>query len=66
MATENKIMVARLENAVQAVARAIVNYGEIEYAPLLDRLEKELAYYREERDPVSRARKILQAGFNKR
>lgn len=64
MTTENErtIMVERLENAIQVVARVIVTYGEVEYAPLLDRLEKELAYFREARDPVSRARAILQAG----
>ncbi len=59
---EREVMVARLEHAIQAVARVIVTYGEPEYGPLLDRLERELAFYKEEKDPISRARKILQAG----
>ena len=57
---ERAIMVERLENAIGVVAYAICTYNEVEYAPLLDRLEKELAYYKERRDPVSRARAILQ------
>jgi hypothetical protein len=48
-------------NAIGVVANAICTYNEVEYSPLLDRLEKELAYYKERRDPVSRARAILQA-----
>ncbi|WP_315792689.1 hypothetical protein [Bradyrhizobium sp. SZCCHNRI1002] len=60
--SEREVMVARLEHAIQAVARVIVAYNEPEYGPLLDRLERELAYYQEGRDPVSRARKILQVG----
>jgi hypothetical protein len=59
-ASDPVTMVARLENAIQGVARVIATYGEVEYAPLLDRLEKELAYYNEGRDPVSRARAILE------
>ena len=58
---ERMVMVERLEAAVRVVAYAISTYGEVEYAPLLDRLEKELSYYKEGRDPVSRARAILQA-----
>jgi hypothetical protein len=58
---ERAVMVGRLENAIRVVAHVIATYGEVEYAPLLDRLEKELAYYKEGRDPMSRARAILQA-----
>lgn len=59
---ERAVMVGRLESAIRIVAYAICTHGEVEYAPLLDRLEKELAYYREGRDPISRARAILRAG----
>jgi hypothetical protein len=63
MITQNErlVMVGRLEDAIRVVAYAICTYGEVEYGPLLDRLEKELSYYKEGRDPVSRARAILQA-----
>lgn len=60
--SDREVMVARLESAIQVVARVIVTHKAPEYAPLLDRLEKELAYYREARDPISRARAILTAG----
>jgi hypothetical protein len=58
---ERAVMVGRLENAIRVVAYVIATHNEVGYAPLLDRLEKELTYYREGRDPVSRARAILQA-----
>ncbi|UGY28172.1 hypothetical protein HU675_0016205 [Bradyrhizobium septentrionale] len=52
---------ARIRQALVAVAYIIATYGETEYVALLERLEAELERYREGRDPVSRARAILQA-----
>jgi hypothetical protein len=58
-AAGNEVTVERLEAAIRTVAYVIDKHNDIGYAPLLDRLEKELAYYREGRDPLSRARAIL-------
>jgi glycosyltransferase A (GT-A) superfamily protein (DUF2064 family) len=55
-------MVRRLEAAIRTVAYVMDKHNEPGHAPLLDRLEKELAYYREGRDPLSRARAILKKG----
>lgn len=49
----------RLERALRFVAWVIAHHGMIEYAPLMERLERELKVYQESRDPVSRARAIL-------
>ena len=43
-----------------AVAYVISTYGETQYLPLMERLERELLMFKEGRDPVSRARAILQ------
>ncbi|MET3970816.1 hypothetical protein [Bradyrhizobium sp. S3.9.1] len=52
---------ARIRQALLAVAYVISEHGRTEYGPLMERLEQELAMYREARDPLSRARAILQA-----
>ena len=49
----------RIEQALRDVAYIISEFGCVEYAPLMERLERELQLYREARDPVSRARAIL-------
>jgi hypothetical protein len=56
---DQPITQARLQQALVAVAYVISEYGRTEYGPLLERLERELLMYREARDPVSRARRIL-------
>jgi hypothetical protein len=55
---------ARIKAALVAVAHVISEHGRTEYGPLLERLERELLMYREARDPLSRARAILQAHAN--
>jgi len=51
----------RVRQALVTVAHIISTCGEVEYMPLLERLEAELARYREGRDPLARAKAILQA-----
>jgi hypothetical protein len=58
-ADKGEVTVERLEAAIHTVAYVMDRHNDPGYAPLLDRLEKELAYYREGRDPLSRARAIL-------
>lgn len=50
---------ARIRRALVTVAHIISTFGETEYQPLMERLERELERYKEGRDPVSRARAIL-------
>ena len=52
---------ARIRRALVTVAHIIATYGETEYLPLMERLEKELERYQQGRDPVSRAVAILKA-----
>jgi hypothetical protein len=54
------ITVERLEAALAIVARAVVLDGPI-YAPLFDRLEREIAALRAADDAVSRAQRYLAA-----
>jgi hypothetical protein len=54
------ITVERLEAALAIVARAVVLDGPI-YAPLFDRLEREIAEVRAQDDVVSRAERYLAA-----
>jgi hypothetical protein len=61
MPTDAPITEARIRRALVAIAFVIATYGETEYLPLMERLEAELARYREGRDPRSRALAILQA-----
>ena len=49
----------RIRQALVAVAYVISKHGRTEYGELLERLERELLMYREARDPMSRARAIL-------
>lgn len=48
----------RLLDAITIVSEVIVKYG-VKYAPLLDRLERELADLRKVDDPLSRAKRHL-------
>jgi hypothetical protein len=57
--TSKPITAERIERCLAAVAYVIATYGETEYLPLMERLEKELERHREGRDPLSRARAIL-------
>ncbi|WP_210421621.1 hypothetical protein [Bradyrhizobium japonicum] len=61
MPIDAPITEARIRRALVAVAYVISTYGEVEYLPLMERLEAELERHREGRDAVSRARAILQA-----
>jgi hypothetical protein len=61
MPSDAPITEARIRRALVAVAYVISEHGRTEYGPLLERLERELLMYREARDPLSRARAILQA-----
>lgn len=55
---DTPITAERIEHAMVLVAFMVAS-GQTKLAPLLDRLEKELAIYKQERDPVSRAQRIL-------
>ncbi|QIG97520.1 hypothetical protein [Bradyrhizobium sp. 6(2017)] len=59
MQGDQPITEARIKQALVAVAYVISEYGRTEYGPLMERLERELLMYREARDPMSRARAIL-------
>jgi len=56
---DRPITAERIEHALIVLARLMELENEPRYAPLLDRLERELAVYKQERDPISRARRIL-------
>jgi hypothetical protein len=55
----DEITVERLERALAAISYAILLDGPI-YAPVLDRLEREIAAARASEDVVSRARQYLE------
>ena len=59
MTASHEITEADLERYVAAAAYVTARYGEV-YAPLFDRLERELAAARRRADPVARARRYLQ------
>jgi hypothetical protein len=59
--TDTPVTEERIRRALVAVAYVISEHGRTEYGPLMERLERELERYREGRDPISRARAILQA-----
>jgi hypothetical protein len=50
----------RLLGAIAIVSEVIIKHG-VKYAPLLDRLERELADLKKADDPVSRARRHLES-----
>ena len=56
---DQPITAERIERALVVLAQLMELEQEPRYAPLLDRLERELAVYKQERDPISRARRIL-------
>ena len=56
---DRPITAGRIERALVVLAQLMELEQEPRYAPLLDRLERELAVYKQERDPISRARRIL-------
>jgi hypothetical protein len=49
----------RIERAMVLLAFIITSTGQTKFSPLLERLERELAEYKAERDPMSRAARIL-------
>jgi hypothetical protein len=53
-----EVTLDRLEHALAAISYAILLDGPV-YAPVLDRLEREIAAMRASEDAVSRARKYL-------
>jgi hypothetical protein len=55
------ITAERIERCLRAVAYIIVTYGNVEYEPLMTRLESELAKFKGGTEAVSRARAILDA-----
>ena len=56
---EAPITAERIEHAMVLLAFIMTSTGQARLAPLLDRLERELAVYKHARDPLSRARRIL-------
>jgi hypothetical protein len=54
------VTIERLETALAIVARAIIADGAV-YAPIFDRLEREIAALRAHDDAVSRAQRYLSA-----
>lgn len=57
-APADEITADRIQHAMVLMAFLVAS-GQPRLVPLLDRLEAELALYKQERDPVSRARRIL-------
>ena len=55
---QREVTLERLERALVAISYAILLDGPV-YAPVLDRLEREIAAMRASEDVVSRARKYL-------
>jgi hypothetical protein len=53
------ITAERIERAMVLLAFIITSTGKTKFSPLLERLERELAEYKAERDPMSRAARIL-------
>jgi hypothetical protein len=56
---DRPVTAERIERAMVLLAFIITSTGKTKFAPLLERLERELAEYRAERDPMSRAARIL-------
>lgn len=56
---DQPITAERIERAMVLLAFIITSTGKTKFSPLLERLERELAEYRAERDPMSRAARIL-------
>ena len=56
---DDEVTLERLERALAAISYAIVLDGPV-YAPVLDRLEREIAAMRANEDVVSRARQHLE------
>jgi hypothetical protein len=57
--TDRPITAERIERAMVLLAFIITSTGKTKFAPLLERLERDLAEYKAERDPMSRAARIL-------
>jgi hypothetical protein len=57
--TDRPITAERIERAMVLLAFIITSTGKTKFSPLLERLERELAEYKAERDPMSRAARIL-------
>jgi hypothetical protein len=55
----------RLERAITYVAGVMVRLDRPQFAPILDRLQSELAKFEAGEDPIGRARRILAANDNK-
>lgn len=51
----------RLLGAIEVVCEIILKHG-VKYAPLLDRLERELVEFKRIDDPINRARRHLARG----
>jgi len=58
--TRRTITIAELEECQAYVAELIVRFGDV-YAPIFDRLEREISALRAKDDVVSRARRLLAA-----
>jgi hypothetical protein len=58
-AADRPITAERIERAMVLLAFIITSTGKTKFSPLLERLERELAEYKAERDPMSRAARIL-------
>lgn len=56
---DSPVTAERIEHAMVLLAFIMTSTGQARLAPLLDRLERELAVYKHARDPLSRARRIL-------
>jgi hypothetical protein len=55
----DEVTLERLERALALAAYIVVRYGKV-YAPILERLEREVEAARKD-DPVVRARKVLES-----
>jgi hypothetical protein len=57
---DDTITIERLERALVTMAYIVVRHGAV-YAPILDRLEREIEDRRRQAEPVERARRLLEA-----
>lgn len=49
-----------IERMLRHVAWCISEFDEVEFVPLMERLEEELLLYKATRDPIARARAIVE------
>jgi len=59
-ADDEPVTLARLERALVTAAYIVLRHGPA-YAPILERLENEVAEFKRREDPIERARRLIDA-----